>query len=115
MSDLRWMPVRVHYPTNCKVIRQWQAFNEERPVGQQVESALAGEATCTDRSLVEMMEDELDTIIERLMSGGDAEGDKGKAEGVAYCIALVRQPYSPSVPDVKNEAMLRWEAKQEKQ
>jgi hypothetical protein len=110
------MPVRVHYPTQCKVIRQWLAFNEERPVGRQVEESLQGDSTCIKRSIVEMMEDELDVVIERLMSGDGAAADgrdPGRAEGLAIAISIVKQPYSPDINLARNEAMLRYEARME--
>lgn len=71
--------------------------------------------SCRGRSIVEMMEDELDAIVERLMDGGEAADgrDPGRAEGVAFCIAIIQQPYNPSIDDVRNAAMLRYEEKME--
>lgn len=71
---------------------------------------------CRGRSIVEMMEDELDSIVERLMTPGAAAEDgrdPGRAEGVAFCIAIIRQPYNPDIEAVRNDAMLRWEEKEE--
>ncbi len=71
--------------------------------------------SCAGRSIKEILEGELDDIIERMMTGQAADDDKGKAQGVAYCIAVFTNPYSPNVPAIKNEAMLRWEDKQEEE
>lgn len=38
---------------------------------------------------------------------------RGQAQGVAYAIALVTNPYSVDVPAVKEEAKRRWELRQE--
>lgn len=68
---------------------------------------------CKGKSLVEIMEGELDAIIDRLMTGQEADDgrDPGRAEGVAYCIAVIRMPYNPSIPIIKEQAMERWEAR----
>jgi len=65
---------------------------------------------------LEKMWDELDGIVDRLMSGDAAEDgkDPGRAEGVAYCIALVT--HSPGVVDIEKvraEAMERWTTRSE--
>lgn len=95
------LTVGVRNPSGCKVIRDWMSLRRE---GKRV-------GDCAGRSIVEMMEDELDAIIERLMGEPENEEERGKAAGVSYCIAIARQPYNPDVPAVKNEAMLRWEAR----
>lgn len=65
---------------------------------------------CGGKSILEMMWGELDAIVERLMGGGAAEDDKGRAQGVAMCIALVENPYLPDVERIREQAMDRWEA-----
>lgn len=67
---------------------------------------------CMGKSILEMLWDELDAIVERLMAGGAAEEDKGKAQGVAYAIAVIENPYLPNVERIRDEAMDRWEADQ---
>jgi hypothetical protein len=67
---------------------------------------------CQGKSILEMLWEELDAIVERLMAGGNDEDDKGKAQGVAWAIALVQNPYLPDIEHVRAEAMDRWEADQ---
>jgi len=69
------------------------------------------EAYCMDRSVVEIMEDELDSIISRLMDdGGAADGrDPGRGESLSWAIALIENPFAPNMDHVKNKAMLRYE------
>jgi len=64
---------------------------------------------CNGKSLYEMMWEELDAIVERLMAGAASEEDKGRAQGVAFCIATVQNPYRPNIEAVREEAMRRWE------
>lgn len=77
--------------------------------------AAAGNATalmCAGKSLHEILWDELMTIMDRLMTGCEAEDgrDPGRAEGVAYCIAIFQNPYAPNIDSVRAEAMERWDA-----
>jgi hypothetical protein len=76
--------------------------------------AAAGNAIgsmCAGKSLHEILWDELMTIMERLMTGCEAEDgrDPGRAEGVAYCIAIFQNPYAPNIEGVRAEAMERWD------
>lgn len=34
---------------------------------------------------------------------------RGQARGVAYCIAVMTNPYEPKMDDIREEAMERWE------
>jgi len=64
------------------------------------------------KSLLAMMWEELDSIMDRLMHpGSEAEDgrDPGRAEGVAYCIAVVQSPYAPNINDIRAQAVERWE------
>lgn len=65
---------------------------------------------CQGKSILEMLWDELETIVERLMAGAEAEDDKGRALGTAYAIAVIENPYLPDIERVRKEAMRRWEA-----
>ena len=67
------------------------------------------------QSLLDGMWEELMTIGDRLMTGQEAEDgqDKGRAEGVAYCIALVQKPYAPDIQAVRAEFVERWRDAQE--
>ena len=64
-------------------------------------------------SIFERIMTELDTVIERLMSGdGAAEDgrDPGRAEALTRVLAMMRNPYQPDYPAEKDRAMERWEA-----
>lgn len=88
----------------------------------------------TGRSLLEIFWQELDDIMDRLMeedepatenywdgkSGGHDQKKfqedylewaetRGQAQGVAYCIAVMTNPYTPDYDKVRDEAMRRWE------
>lgn len=70
------------------------------------------ESYCADRSVKEIMEDELDTICDRLMTPGSeaADGrDPGRAESLCWAIALIENPYAPNMDAVKGKMMLRYE------
>jgi hypothetical protein len=105
----------------CKVLRDWVELGGEKGYRMsKAEKAMnAGTSTrrgeCAGRSIVEMMEDELDSVVERLMNGGAADDgrDPGRAEGMAFCIALIRQPYNPNMESVREAAMDRYERAQE--
>lgn len=105
----------------CKVLRDWVEYGGEAAYRMsKAEKAMsAGTSTkrgeCSGKSLLEMMEDELDSVVERLMNGGAAADgrDPGRAEGIAFCIALLKQPYNPDVMKVREAAMERYEAAQE--
>lgn len=67
------------------------------------------------RSIGEKLWEELDRIVERLMSGEEADDgrDPGRAEGVAFCIAvLTHSPGEANIERVRAEAMERWETAQ---
>lgn len=64
---------------------------------------------CAGKSILDMLWNELDSIVERLMADADAEQDKGMAVGVAYAIAVIENPYLPDIERVRSEAMVRWE------
>jgi hypothetical protein len=56
------------------------------------------------------MWEELDAIVDRLVEEGaeaDDGQDKGRAQGVAYCIALVETPYQPDIMRVRRIASER--------
>lgn len=89
-------------------------------------SRIAKATSGAGRSLLEMLWEELDRIMDILMTGDTpvlhpdrslnnpheftAWGEiRGQAQGVAYCIAVIEQPYQPNVPDIKERAMERFE------
>jgi hypothetical protein len=67
---------------------------------------------CGGKSLFEMLWEELDAIVERIMAEAADEHDVGKAQGVAFAIATIQNPYRPSIEAVRAEAMRRWELDQ---
>jgi len=69
------------------------------------------DVSCAGKSLVEMMEDRLDEVFSRLKTEPAEDGrDPGRAEGIATCIAIIRNPYSPNINIIRAEAVERWEA-----
>ena len=89
------------------------------------------------RSILEILWEELDSIMDRLMEDGEPAdvGDlgfvedvdwrqfgedwksygeeRGQAQGVAYCIAVMTNPYEVDVPAIKQAAVERWNDRQE--
>lgn len=63
-------------------------------------------------TLLEALWAEMDMLMERLMTGAVAEdgGDRFRAEELAWVIAIVSNPYNPSMDNVRTEAMDRWNA-----
>lgn len=80
------------------------------------------------KSILDLLWEKLDTIVDRIMDAGEPEEDhdglasrtvvqewaeqRGKAQGVAYAIALLSDPMQPpSVDDVRAEAMRRYDGR----
>jgi hypothetical protein len=67
------------------------------------------------KSILELMWDELDALMEILMAPADFNLEenlawyKGRANGLATCIALVHNPYVPDVVAVRALAKERYE------
>lgn len=74
----------------------------------------AGGAACGGQTILELLWQELMSVMERLMTGQEAEDerDPGRAEGIAYAIAIMQNPYRPSIENVREQAMERWEEEQ---
>lgn len=74
------------------------------------------------RSLIEELWEELDRVVDSLMvhdlhgsdwSKVDHARVQGRAEGIAYSIAVLTQsPRTPDINVVREEAMERWEERQ---
>lgn len=66
-------------------------------------------------TLLEALWQEMDRLMEALMTGADAEDgmDKGRAQELAWVLAIVSNPYNPSVDAIRAEAVERWNASQE--
>lgn len=64
------------------------------------------------RSILEIIWEEMDAVYGRLMAGdgAKAKGDKGRAAGLAYAIAVIQNPYEVNVEAVRDQAHARWEA-----
>lgn len=71
----------------------------------------AGGSQCAGKSVYEQLWEELMAIMERLMTGQEAEDgrDPGRAEGVAHALAVFTNPYLPNIEAIRDEAMERWE------
>jgi hypothetical protein len=83
------------------------------------------------QALHEELWKELDTIVDHIMSEGEpvlSQADieeyeveafrkygewRGQAQGVAYALAVLTNPYQPDVDKIRAEAMERWEAGEE--
>lgn len=61
-------------------------------------------------TLLEALWNEMDRLMEALMTGSAAEdgGDKFRAQELAWVLAVVTNPYAPSVDSIRAEAMQRW-------
>lgn len=98
-----------------KCIVQWQ---KEIIMGKRMESRLddSPPGACAGRSLIEMLEDQLDGYFNTLKGLDMETADplevadlKGAARGVAESIAILLNPYYPNVDVVRAEAVERWE------
>lgn len=102
-----------------------------------------GQGAFAGRSLLGMLWQELDTVIDRLVADGEPDlldkvdescvlveipdaieefkqackawgEERGQAQGLAYAIAVItHKPNRPDVPAIKKQAMKRWESRQE--
>ncbi len=61
-------------------------------------------------TLLEALWAEMDRLMAGLMTGTDAEdeGDKFRAQELAWVIAIVTNAYNPSIDAVRAEALRRW-------
>jgi hypothetical protein len=66
-------------------------------------------------TLLEALWNEMDRLMEGLMTGTDAEdgGDRYRAQELAWVLAIVTNAYNPSVDRIRAEAMRRWNEQQE--
>ncbi len=65
-------------------------------------------------TLLEALWNEMDRLMEGLMTDADAEdgGDRFRAGELAWVLAVVTDPYNPSVDAIRAETMRRWEEQQ---
>ncbi len=73
--------------------------------------ANSGTQACGGKTLLEVMWEELMAIYERLVTGQEAEDgrDPGRAEGLAYAISVMNNPYLPNIEHVRTQAAERWD------
>jgi len=112
-----------HHPDGMKLVpvpepgRQVFRFRSERRIWDIYHDMILhkGEIMPAGKSIFEMMWDELDTVVSRLMLDGEGyeDQDKGAALGIATCLAIMINPYAPDIGAVRTEAMRRWEVKDE--
>lgn len=102
----------INTPT-CMIRRQREIIMGKRK-GDDINDSPPG--ACSGRSLLEMLEDSLDEVVDILKGPMDhTYGDvevatlKGKAQGFAESIAIIRNPYYPNVTAVRAESVERWE------
>jgi hypothetical protein len=71
----------------------------------------APQAMCAGKSLYEMVQDELFTVYERLAGGTPADDgrDPGRAEALAYVVAMFDNPYAPNIEQVRERCVEWWE------
>jgi hypothetical protein len=83
------------------------------------------------KSILEIIWEELDSVFDQLMEEGEPVVDpvkqpttaatryrqwgelRGQAQGLAYAIAVIQNPYEVDVPAVKVQARERWQAANE--
>jgi hypothetical protein len=83
------------------------------------------------QALFEELWKELDTIVEHITSEGEPDVTqysflaqlkddvqkwaewRGQAQGIAYALAVLTNPYAPDVDKIRAEAMERWEVGEE--
>lgn len=70
-----------------------------------------GGSACGGETILELLWRELMVVYERLMTrtGADDLRDPGRAEGLAYAIAVMQNPYLPNIDNVREQAAERWE------
>lgn len=64
-------------------------------------------------TIIELIWGQLDEVMDSLMEPGqDDERNRGHAYGLALAIAILRRPDAYDVDAVREEALIRWEARQ---
>src|SRR6266545_6428720 len=98
--------------TRCLVLRERHELMRKRKTKEEEERERieSNKGSCQGRSILEIMEDELDLVVMKLMTKKENEdgGDKYRAEGLGLAIAIIRNPYIPDLEDVRERAMFRY-------
>lgn len=98
----------------CKILTQREMMMGKK--NKKKKKILKNQTECSGKSILEHYWEELDTIMDRLMTEGSeaADGqDKGRAETAAYFIAILENPYNPDIDAVKIQCVDRWNARNE--
>jgi hypothetical protein len=66
---------------------------------------------CAGKSILELITEELDAVVERLMADAESKDgrDRGRAEGIGIALAILTNPYHPSLDAIREQTMVRWE------
>jgi hypothetical protein len=64
------------------------------------------------RSILQALWEDLDALMDEIMSNPPDPDTKGQARGLALAIARMQKPYNPSLDAVRKEARERWKARQ---
>lgn len=121
---------RPPFSLRCKVIQDYEEVRKsvglktERLIREQERAAAEGRSvSCAGKSIIEMLQDRLDLCIYTLMTdwvgkppANDEEREellllKGRAQGLTEALTIFDNPYYPDQQRIKNEAMLRYEAR----
>lgn len=91
-----------------RIVKPWWNRSREEEV-----KVRPNPRTCHGKSILEMIWDDLDATVERLMSVEPEDADEidvGQARGLAFAIAVIVNPYYPNIETVREQAMGRWAA-----
>lgn len=100
----------LHAPLGtCKILMERQALMARNAETRSEKRMLSSGDSCAGRSLLEMIEERLDDVVDRLMAGEAEDTDKGAALGLAEAIAIIKNPYYPDVDVIRAEAMERYD------
>lgn len=85
---------------------------KKKSLKKQAKLAAKWESDCGGKSILEMYWDELDGLMLVLMDPDEdlasVEMRKGRAEGVAWCIAVLVNPYHPDINTIRAQAVDRY-------
>lgn len=63
------------------------------------------------RSIIEMYWAELDRLYDMAKEAPNSEATRGRMQGVAWCLAVILNPYNPNIENIRREAKLRYQAR----